>query len=78
MIITNSSVRFSFQLLLITTVFLFVKTKVVAQFQNIKNDVFWDTKEGLPIYSQRGGFLSFFANGNANSFCLVDYVTLVK
>jgi len=59
MIITNSSVRFSFQLLLLATVFLFVKTKVVAQFQNIKNDIFWDTKEGLPIYSQGGGIFKF-------------------
>ncbi len=59
MIITNSSVRFSFQLLLLATVFLFVKTKVVAQFQNIKNDIFWDTKEGFPIYSQSGGIFKF-------------------
>lgn len=32
---------------------------VNAQFRNIKNDVFWDTKEGLPIYSQGGGIFQF-------------------
>ncbi|MFA9191396.1 family 43 glycosylhydrolase [Flavobacterium sp. FZUC8N2.13] len=33
--------------------------KIIAQNQNIKNDVFWDTKEGLPIYSQGGGVFKF-------------------
>jgi len=35
-----------------------------AQSYNIKNDSFWDTKDGKPIYSQGGGvfkFLSFIA-----------------
>lgn len=30
-----------------------------AQTQNIKNDVFWNTKEGLPVYSQGGGIFKF-------------------
>ncbi len=30
-----------------------------AQFQNIKNDTFWDTKNGEPIYSQGGGIFQF-------------------
>jgi hypothetical protein len=30
-----------------------------AQLQNIKNDLFWNTKEGLPIYSQGGGIFRF-------------------
>lgn len=30
-----------------------------AQKQNIKNDVFWDTKDGQPIYSQGGGIFTF-------------------
>lgn len=32
---------------------------VNAQFQNIKNDVFWNTKNGLPINSQGGGIFRF-------------------
>ncbi|SFP81418.1 family 43 glycosylhydrolase [Hymenobacter arizonensis] len=30
-----------------------------AQKLNIKNDVFWDTKEGQPLYSQGGGISTF-------------------
>ena len=30
-----------------------------AQLQNIKNDIFWNTKVGLPIYSQGGGIFKF-------------------
>ncbi|WP_462279252.1 family 43 glycosylhydrolase [Ferruginibacter sp.] len=30
-----------------------------AQLLNIKNDVFWDTKDGQPIYSQGGGIFRF-------------------
>lgn len=30
-----------------------------AQLKNIKNDIFWSTKEGLPIYSQGGGIFRF-------------------
>jgi Glycosyl hydrolases family 43 len=30
-----------------------------SQSRNIKNDVFWNTKEGLPIYSQGGGIFRF-------------------
>ncbi|MDO3695599.1 family 43 glycosylhydrolase [Wenyingzhuangia sp. chi5] len=32
---------------------------VKAQFHNIKNDIFWDTKDGKPIYSQGGGIFTF-------------------
>lgn len=31
----------------------------IAQFNNIKNDSFWDTKNGKPIYSQGGGIFKF-------------------
>jgi len=31
----------------------------IAQFKSIKNDVFWDTQKGTPIYSQGGGIFSF-------------------
>lgn len=34
-------------------------TSVFAQYQNIKNDSFWDTKNGKPIYSQGGGIFKF-------------------
>jgi hypothetical protein len=30
-----------------------------AQYQNIKNDIFWNTKDGRPIYSQGGGIFKF-------------------
>ncbi|WP_348797146.1 family 43 glycosylhydrolase [Flavobacterium adhaerens] len=30
-----------------------------AQFKKIENDVFWDTHNGLPIYSQGGGIFNF-------------------
>lgn len=30
-----------------------------AQWSNIKNDTFWDTKNGEPIYSQGGGIFTF-------------------
>ncbi|MCV9387357.1 family 43 glycosylhydrolase [Reichenbachiella ulvae] len=32
---------------------------VLAQWNNIKNDSFWDTKDGQPIYSQGGGIFRF-------------------
>jgi hypothetical protein len=32
---------------------------IAAQMQNIKNDVFWDTKEAQPVYSQGGGIFRF-------------------
>lgn len=30
-----------------------------AQDLNIKNDIFWDTKDGKPLYSQSGGIFKF-------------------
>lgn len=33
--------------------------KVAAQFFNIKNDTFWNTQDGSPLYSQGGGVFSF-------------------
>lgn len=32
---------------------------LMAQSENIKNDTFWDTKSGEPIYSQGGGVFTF-------------------
>lgn len=32
---------------------------ICAQLKNIKNDLFWNTQDGLPIYSQGGGVFRF-------------------
>ena len=37
----------------------FFSESSVAQKLNIKNDVFWNTKDGRPIYSQGGGIFTF-------------------
>jgi hypothetical protein len=39
--------------------FLCSENLVIAQLLNIKNDVFWNTKDGQPIYSQGGGIFKF-------------------
>ncbi len=36
-----------------------VGSKATAQMQHIRNDIFWNTKDGLPIYSQGGGIFKF-------------------
>lgn len=36
-----------------------INGKSNAQFLNIKNDIFWNTKDALPIYSQGGGVFKF-------------------
>lgn len=36
-----------------------INAKANAQYHNIKNDIFWNTKDGLPIYSQGGGVFKF-------------------
>jgi hypothetical protein len=36
-----------------------IASNAEAQFLNIKNDVFWNTKKGQPIYSQGGGIFKF-------------------
>lgn len=38
---------------------IFTVCKVSAQPKNIKNDVFWNTSKGEPIYSQGGGIFKF-------------------
>lgn len=47
------------QIGLLGILFLSSTLQIVAQHKNIKNDTFWDTKEGLPIYSQGGGVFKF-------------------
>jgi hypothetical protein len=36
-----------------------VSNDLHAQFHNIKNDIFWNTKDGQPVYSQGGGIFKF-------------------
>jgi hypothetical protein len=40
-------------------VLLIITVYVNGQSHNIKNDIFWDTKDGRPIYSQGGGVFKF-------------------
>jgi len=49
---SSNYLRFVYLLLLHSAI-------VEAQYQNIKNDIFWNTKDGLPIYSQGGGVFKF-------------------
>lgn len=53
--------KFYFHLsLLLTVLFWFcIANLLVAQSLNIKNDQFWDTVDGEPIYSQGGGIFRF-------------------
>lgn len=53
--IKNTLLNFSFFWLLLIGFTMTTR----AQFQNIKNDVFWDTNDGQPIYSQGGGIFKF-------------------
>lgn len=57
----NMKKNFRIQIIIaFVIVFLFALPIVVsAQLKNIKNDVFWDTQKGTPIYSQGGGIFSF-------------------
>jgi len=45
--------------LLILVVFLGISSSCHGQLANIKNDVFWNTKDGQPINSQGGGIFKF-------------------
>ncbi|MBD0823711.1 family 43 glycosylhydrolase [Aestuariibaculum marinum] len=44
---------------LLSSSILLMNLIVYAQFKNIKNDTFWNTVEGKPIYSQGGGIFIF-------------------
>jgi len=57
--IKKSDLKLSSKLIFIGILFLCSTINTLAQNQNIKNDIFWDTKEGLPIYSQGGGIFKF-------------------
>lgn len=50
---------FAFLFLLAVTVGQSQYTVANAQTLNVKNDVFWNTKDGRPIYSQGGGIFRF-------------------
>ncbi|MDQ6470841.1 family 43 glycosylhydrolase [Flavobacterium sp. LHD-80] len=36
-----------------------IPNKTIAQYQTIKNDIFWNTKDGKPLNSQGGGIFKF-------------------
>jgi hypothetical protein len=44
---------------LVFALLVFSFNSAIAQYHNIKNDIFWNTKDGLPIYSQGGGIFRF-------------------
>jgi len=44
---------------LVLLVFLALSNALHAQNSIIKNDIFWNTKDGKPIYSQGGGIFKF-------------------
>jgi len=54
--IKNETKRSLLLTILLCFFFIFIST---AQTLNIKNDKFWDTKNGEPIYSQGGGIFKF-------------------
>ncbi len=47
------------RILLLSGFCLGMSADMAAQLRNIKNNVFWNTKEGQPIYSQGGGIFRF-------------------
>jgi len=51
--------RIANKILLSVGLYFGLSANIAAQMQNIKNDVFWDTKEGEPVYSQGGGIFRF-------------------
>src|SRR6478735_6528837 len=44
---------------LFATALFLITLNLNAQKNNIKNDIFWNTKDGKPIYSQGGGIFKF-------------------
>ena len=58
--VTNKLVYFSTLLLfLVATLVCSGINSLKAQTHTIHNDVFWNTKDGQPIYSQGGGIFKF-------------------
>ena len=53
---------------------------IKAQSYNIKNDVFWNTKDGQPIYSQGGGIFRFgdTKTGEKNTTGMVCIILRLK
>lgn len=55
-----NKIRFSFNCyILMTFFFIGMSNNSIAQELNIKNDIFWNTKDGLPLNSQGGGIFKF-------------------
>lgn len=59
MIPQNHFSMMSVMLFIISTMDFYAPTSAFAQTLNIKNDIFWNTKEGSPISSQGGGIFKF-------------------
>ena len=58
----NTQHRFNFRTsisLVVCIIGLITAKTANAQTRNLKNDIFWKTKDGLPIYSQGGGIFRF-------------------
>lgn len=56
----RSQNNFSFiTLILFACTLVCITNTATAQTHNIKNDIFWNTKDGQPIYSQGGGIFRF-------------------
>lgn len=55
----NLKVSNNIWIVCLVVLYCIVSSKANAQLQNIKNNIFWNTKDGLPIYSQGGGIFKF-------------------
>jgi hypothetical protein len=55
----NNSISINATILACILICVCIANKVRSQSLNIKNDVFWNTKDGRPIYSQGGGIFKF-------------------
>ena len=56
---TKKRYSFSFVTLMIFFLIIGISNNSIAQELNIKNDVFWNTKDSLPLNSQGGGIFKF-------------------
>ncbi|UCS91645.1 family 43 glycosylhydrolase [Echinicola marina] len=55
----NNYIGYEKTILLMALTFLLACHTAIGQKHNIKNDTFWDTQDGDPIYSQGGGIFTF-------------------
>ncbi|KQM77020.1 beta-xylosidase [Pedobacter sp. Leaf216] len=55
----NPELSFYLAALFLINIISCISNQAIAQSTNIKNDIFWNTKDGKPIYSQGGGIFKF-------------------